>query len=355
MRRVAVLGAGGFVGNRLVETYAASGNADEVAPIVSCAGALALASRFQLRGRVADAFDEDALVAALEGCTELVCAIAGDPTTIVETVRPVYFAAERAGIRRLVYLSSAVVHGQAPDPGTDETSTLSLDQPFAYNQAKIRAENLLQQLCREGGVEVVILRPAIVYGPRSQWTGGFADQLLRGTAFLADGGMGVCNAIYIDNLVHAIRLAMEAERVNGEVFLLNDRETISWRDLFAPIAEALGISLDDVPQPSSSAVIRKTDSISNRLLMPAARAAVRMLPRPLAEAQRALRRRLLNSPTTEKPSLEVAKELALLQSCRVRLPSAKAERILGYSPRVSFDEGCRRSVAWLRFAGYPVQ
>jgi nucleoside-diphosphate-sugar epimerase len=45
----------------------------------------------------------------------------------------------------------------------------------------------------------------------------------------------------------------------------------------------------------------------------------------------------------------------LLQSCRVRLPIAKAERLLGFDPPVSFAEGCRRSVEWLRDAGYGVR
>jgi nucleoside-diphosphate-sugar epimerase len=354
MRRIAVLGAGGFIGNRLVEQYAIRKVA-EVVPIVRRPAALALAMRFKLPARIADAFDQGELVAAFEGCTELVCAIAGDVRTIVETVAPVYSAAERAGVRRIVYLSSAVVHGQAPAPHTDETSSLSLDQPFAYNRAKIEAEQLLQDLCVRGQTEAVILRPAIVYGPRSQWTGGFADQLLSRTAFLADGGEGVCNAIYVDNLVHAIDRAIDAERVNGQAFLLNDRETVSWRELVAPIAQSLGISLRDVPQPSSVAVLRESKSISNVVLLPAARAAVRILPPRLAEAQRSLRRAFRRSPAIEKPSLEARREFALLQSCNVRLPSTKAERMLGYDPPVSFEEGCRRSVAWLRFAGYPVR
>jgi hypothetical protein len=50
----------------------------------------------------------------------------------------------------------------------------------------------------------------------------------------------------------------------------------------------------------------------------------------------------------------VTEERALLHRCRYKLPWHKAETILGYAPEVSFAEGCRRSVAWLAFAGYPV-
>jgi hypothetical protein len=46
--------------------------------------------------------------------------------------------------------------------------------------------------------------------------------------------------------------------------------------------------------------------------------------------------------------------MALLYQCQYKLPFEKAEKMLGYKPIVSFQEGCRRSVAWMEFAGYPV-
>ena len=72
------------------------------------------------------------------------------------------------------------------------------------------AERRLRELRQGGPVELVVLRPAIVHGPRSAWTGGFADELLAGTAYLVEGGRGICNAAYVDNVVHAVRLASSA-------------------------------------------------------------------------------------------------------------------------------------------------
>ena len=117
------------------------------------------------------------MTAAFAGSNAVVSAIAGDPHTIVSTIDPIYAAAEAAGVRRIVYLSSAVVHGHAPPVGTDESSELSLDQPLEYNRAKILAERRLIELHRGGAVEVVILRPGIVYGPGSQWTRRLTEQL----------------------------------------------------------------------------------------------------------------------------------------------------------------------------------
>jgi 2-alkyl-3-oxoalkanoate reductase len=348
----AVLGASGFIGNRFVEILHLAGM--KVTPIVRRPAALALTARFDLPARVADAFDTKALSSAFSGCDTAVIAVAGDPRTIVALVGPVYRAAEAAGLRRLLYLSTASVHGQAPAPGTDETTPLSVSQPIAYNNAKVRAERRLRHARRGGSVEIVLLRPGIVYGPRSSWTGGLADELLSGEAALVEAGHGICNGIYVDNLVHAILLALTATGVDGQAFLVGDRETVTWRDLYRPVADALGIDVDVLPTPPASAAARGVplaervrDSAAFRLLPSTVRAG-------LAAAYVA-REAGRTKPAAEPGAPKVTLEKALLHTCAYKLPWSRAEEWLGYRPVVSFDEGCRRGVEWLEFAGYPVR
>jgi nucleoside-diphosphate-sugar epimerase len=354
---VGVLGASGFIGSRVVEMFHLEGVA-RVRPIVHSAARLARSSRFALDGRIADGADRAALGAALEGCEVVVHAIAGDRRTYLGTLDPVYKAAEEVGVRRLIYLSSASVHGQAPAPGTDERSPLNLKQPIAYNTTRIMAERRLEALRRRGSVEVVTLRPGIVYGPRSRWTGGLADEVLNGQAVLVDGGRGICNGIYVDNLVHAIRLAMTADGADREAFLLGERETITWRDLYRPVVEALGFGLDQIPSVGGvrdlgGAAERVREQVRRSLpwLPPAARRSVRAF----AAAWR-LGRASAESAWIRpvEPFPAVALETTLLHRCSYQLPWSKARAILGYEPRISFLDACDRSVAWLAFAGYPV-
>jgi nucleoside-diphosphate-sugar epimerase len=110
-----------------------------------------------------------------------------------------------------------------------------------------------------------------------------------------------------------------------------------------------------VPQPSTAKILGTREPFFKRVIVPAAKGLVRVLPKPVAEAQRAARRAWRRNPVDEQPGFEYSRELALLHSCCVRLPTDKAERQLGYRPQVTFEEGCRRSVEWLRFAGYPVR
>jgi nucleoside-diphosphate-sugar epimerase len=359
--RVAVLGAGGFIGSRIVESLHLQ-RWGEVRPIVRRISGLARARRFNLESRIADGCNTQALRAALAGCDYVVHAIGGDSATILETVGPVYRAAEHAGVRRIVYLSSASVHGQSPAPGTDENTRLRADQPIAYNNAKVKAERRFLRMRGKGRVEVVLLRPGIVHGPRSSWIGGFADELLTGRASVVDGARGVCNSIYIDNLVHAIQLALTAPGVDGHAFLVGDEETVAWRELYEPVARAFGIAFDEIPSlgrsvPAQSGfdrMLRFRDSKFGQTVLP-------MFPLRLRQAAYAgLTAWLQYKPMAPPYAMQAEPaplpdlQRTLLQTCAWKLPSDKAKRLLGYSPHVSFTEGCRRSIEWLRFAGYPV-
>src|SRR5262249_47686863 len=357
---IGIIGANGFIGSRVVECLHLRSLAT-VRPVVRAVSSFARSSRFSLDARVADGFDTIALRKAINGCDIVLHAIAGDHRTILGTLEPLYAACMAAGVKRLIYLSSASVHGQAPVPGTDEESPLSDRQAIPYNNAKVKAERKLRQLREAGKVETVILRPGIVFGPRSYWTGGLADELLSGQACLVGAGAGICNSIYIDNLVHAIHLAATAVDADGHAFLVADRETVTWCDLYRPVVEALGMGMAQVPSvPFPLQPVAWRNPLGWARSSAAMRAMVSSLPRPLRSglqvASRSLRTPPEPSPCEKppRPAPAATLEKALLHSCRYKLPWQKAREKLGYEPLISFSEGCRRSVGWLAFAGDPV-
>jgi nucleoside-diphosphate-sugar epimerase len=234
-------------------------------------------------------------------------------------------------------------------------------QVLPYNNAKVRAERTLSRLRRQGDVELVILRPGIVIGPRSSWVTSFADNVLAGNAALLNGGQGICNSIYVDNLVHATYLAATQPGIDQAVLLLGDQEQVTWADIYRPIAAALGYDLAEIPD---GYVTEEKPSLFNRLepirvsktvqdmlsIVPhrfrlAAYRAYETILEPQADS--------LASP--ERHQLPISREMGMLYSCQYKLPHEKAARILGYRPPVSFQEACRRTVGWLAFAGYPVK
>ncbi len=361
MTKVAVLGANGFIGTRIVEMFALNQWAD-VCPVVRDYAGLARSSRFDLDGRVANAFDQQALESAFQGCDIVVHAVAGDIKTILGTLAPTYQAAQKAGVRRFIYLSSGSVHGQAPQPSTDENSALSTNQHLPYNNAKVRAEQTLSRLRNQGNVELVMLRPGIVFGPRSSWVTHFADDLLAGKAALLNRGRGICNSIYVDNLVHAIYLSATQPNIDREVFLLGEKECVTWADLYRPITAALGYEFEDIaegivstqreswferlePIRVSRTVQRLLSVVPHRFKLAAFRAYETILRYDT----------IASTSMQEEKQISIPFEMGMLYSCSYKLPHKKATQILRYDPPVSFQEACRRTVAWLDFAGYPIK
>jgi nucleoside-diphosphate-sugar epimerase len=355
MNRVAIVGANGFIGSRAVEVLHLGGHA-EVRPVVRAFASMARPARFDLDVRIADALDREALAEAVAGCDVMVHALAGEIAAIPTAALRAYEACEAAGVRRLVYLSSASVHGQAPAEGTDERSPLSDDQPIPYNNARVRAERALVAARGRGATELVMLRPSIVFGPRSSWVVDLAEAVLAGNAYFVGDGRGVCNSIYVDNLIHAIVLAAGAQGADGEAFLVSDAERVTWEDFARPIAEALGGSVDAFARVDPPGADRaRRGVLRSALAFPAVRAGVSVLPRRVrASARAAVDAWRANDAAAPRPgpSIEVTLETALLHRCTVKLPSDKAAAVLGYAPLVTFDEACRRTVGWLAYAGY---
>jgi nucleoside-diphosphate-sugar epimerase len=359
---IAILGSSGFIGGRAVEVLHLSGQ--DVRPIVRSFSSLARLARFDLDCRLADARDCAALRTAFKGCDIVVHAVTGDEHIIDGTLTPVYRAAQESGVRRLIYLSTASVYGQAPEPGTDETAPLRQNHALTYNNAKVRAERRLLNLRAHGEVELVMLRPGIVFGPRSRWIDQVARQLLNGTAYLVGDGSGICNSIYVDNVVHAIRLALRADpaNVDREAFLIGDEEEVTWSEFYGTIADALRVDRKTIHHVEPPVFKRSwTDRIDALRASSTAQSLMPMVPAGIKNAAKAAIQGFSSRPPAsswelpQPPRPVVTQEMALLHQCRWRFPNDKARRCLGYSAIIPFSEGCRRSMQWLGFVGIPVR
>lgn len=350
MMLIGVLGASGFIGTRAVEMLHADGH--DVRPIGRSLGRLEGLSDLDLDCRVANCFDRASLEAAFQDCDVVIHSVLGSPGLIRGSIAPAYQAAQRAGVRLLIYLSSAIVHTCAPAVGTTEATPPIVNQPFPAHQAKIDAEQKLWQLRSQGEVGVTIFRPGIVFGPRSRWVKELADGLIDDRAYLIDGGQGICNTVYIDNLIHGIRLALATPAADGEVFFVGDRERVTWGDFYQPFAQVLGVDLArlpavTVPTFSHPWPERAIYSFRNSELV---QKAISMVPDQLKQQLKsaASSRASVTTPTVPSAAPPVITEMmSILQQAEYQLPWTKAEQILGYQPIVSFEQGCDRSIEWL--------
>ncbi len=355
---VAIVGANGFIGTRLVEMFHLGGR-HTVVPIVRRASGLALAARFAVDWRIGDALDITSLAAALTGCDAVVHTALGDIRQIEAMPTALCAAAAAAGVQRVVYLSSASVHGQAPDPGTTEDSPLHCRHAMDYNNAKVRAERAFFRSCALRGLAGFALRPGVVFGPRSRWIADLAADLRQERAWLLGEGDGVCNTLYVDNLVEAVAQCLTAPVNAAGAYLVGDTERITWSGFYHGTASALGIDPSTIHRLASvPAIQRTTQERISRLV--AGRAVQTVLP-VVPTRWKTVAKRLTASlapvaassdawQLPAKPRPRITQELALLQECRWQLPSDRAALRLGYRPMVGFATALRRSVAWLAFA-----
>ncbi|NJN58282.1 MAG: NAD-dependent epimerase/dehydratase family protein [Leptolyngbyaceae cyanobacterium SL_5_9] len=257
------------------------------------------------------------------------------------------------------------------------------------------------------GLPVTVLQPTIVYGPFSRpWTINPVKQLSSGQVVLVDEGQGCCNTVYVDDVVLAMVLAATKEEAIGEVFLISG-EPVTWREFYGTYEKILGykstVSMSaaeleqrlksdstaksssavaskpvaTLPQPRLVFMLQNTDVGDRIIYVPLVHKFynfLQALPKPLWQ----LLKFNVIKPTSEpnkqppkpisprnnkkKPDLMLATltgestiyfpdawKLKLYRS-KVEVQTDKAEQLLGYKPKVSFEQGMKMTQKYLKWA-----
>lgn len=159
-------------------------------------------------------------------------------TNVDGTLRLAQSAAQ-AGVRRFVFLSSVKVLGDVSPAGPlTESSAAEPQEP--YGVSKWEAEQGLAQVARETAMEIVVLRPPLVYGPGVKGNFRALVRLLDRGVPLPLGAIGNQRSlIYLVNLVDAIALCLSHDAAAGKTYLIRDGEDLSTPELARRLAAAL--------------------------------------------------------------------------------------------------------------------
>ena len=235
----------------------------------------------------------------------------------VDTTARVIDACERAGVGRLLHLSSIVVHGMAfPDPCPEDHPVQPTGNP--YTDTKIASEHAVLAAHAAGRIRATVIRPGDVYGPGSrQWTVRAIEMMQAGTFALVDGGRGVLSPVFVSDLIAGGVAAADAEAGAGRVFHITGGVGVSPRVFFGHYARMLGIRVRSVPPRVARAVA------------PVVALASRAVGRDPILSGRTLE--YVTHPGTY--SIELA------------------EQVLGWRPAVSLDAGMDLTERWLRETG----
>jgi nucleoside-diphosphate-sugar epimerase/lipopolysaccharide/colanic/teichoic acid biosynthesis glycosyltransferase len=235
-------------------------------------------------------------------------------TNVVGT-RQLAEAAARAGIKKLVFVSSSRATGAHTAPGETwrEDSPCRPDDPDG--RTKLEAEQALEAIAAETGLNTIILRPPVVYGPR---VGANILELFR----LIDRGiplpLGMVrnrrSLLYVGNLVDAIILVLESPSATSAKFLLSDGDDVSSAELARRIGAALRHPARVWPIPP--ALLRAAGRVGD------------VLERNLG----------ITAPITT-PNVERLTQSLVLDAGRIRDD-------LGWRPPYGLDAGLRETAAW---------
>ena len=346
-RAILVTGAGGFIGGRMVEILHRLPDTEVRAGVRRWSGAARI-GRFPVDIVHCDILQPDSLAKALAGVDAVVHCAVGNREVTVRGTENLLAAVQCANVRRFVHISTIDVYGAA-------NGVFDEDQPLTYTareygDSKIDAEKACTRYI-EKGLPVVILRPTLVYGPFSaSWTVEWAQRLQSPPWLLSEEDCrGTCNLLYVDDLVVAVRLALEREEAVSQAFNVSGPEQPSWNDYLAALNAALGLP---PLRPQSTA----TSHLSAHLMAPV-RASAKFLLAHCGDAVKALYDRYALAKTVMRFAEQTIKktpttgEFGLLGRT-ASFPTNKAETRLGYLPRFSMADGIGLSVAWLRHHGY---
>jgi len=159
----------------------------------------------------------------------------------VNGTRWVMEAAEKQGVKKVVYCSTQGVHGNIDNPPGDESSPIA--PADYYQQTKYEGEMVVQEFIAKG-MNCTILRPTAIYGPGDpERFFMIFKRVNNGTFPMFGSGATTYHPVYIDNLVDAFVLAMDLEKGLGGTYIIGDEEYVPIKDLVVRVAKAMGVAV----------------------------------------------------------------------------------------------------------------
>ena len=383
-KRCLVTGGTGFIGGRLVERLVAEHGA-EVRVLVRNVSRAARIARFPVQMVSGDVAERADVERALEGCALVFhCAYGsvadpeGQRRVTVGGTENVLAAALSRGAERVVNVSTLAVYGATGDGDLDESAPREhIGDPYA--DTKLDAENLVLDYARNRGLPATVLQPTMVYGPFGPaWTIRILNDMAAGRVILVNGGDGLCNPVYVDDVVSAMLHAAVEEAAVGEAFLISGPEAVTWKEFYGRHERMLGFeSTVDMTAAEAEAdferrfgrkglareglaILRGDPALRRRIKASSEVQAALKVGRVLVprSARKALQQRLRGKRPAQPPGADGAARPVLpmapagirMHAAKTRVRIDKARKLLGYEPAFGFEAGMQLTEEWARWA-----
>ena len=259
--KILVTGANGFIGTQLSETLAKSGH-----QVRNTARSIAPNSLITSEMITCDLESADNLDHLTTGCDAIVHlagrahVMSDDPATSeslyisanVDVTRRLAQSAARTGVKRMILMSSVKVNGELTTIDSPFTSQDRPNPQDPYGRSKTQAEQTLWDVASASGLEGVVIRPPLVYGPgvRANFASliGIVD---RGIPLPLGSIQNKRSFVSVDNLIDCIETTLQTPNAGGQTFLVSDGQDLSTPELIRAIASSLHKSPMLIPIPTA--------------------------------------------------------------------------------------------------------
>jgi nucleoside-diphosphate-sugar epimerase len=227
--------------------------------------------------------------------------------------------AREAGVKRFIHISTIGVLGDIKECPASETTEYNPGDN--YQKTKLDAELYCRQQAEKGiDMELVVLRPCSMYGPGDLRMLKMFRMLKKGTFFVVGACDANFHAVYIDDILSGIELAMDKKGIDQEIFILGGTDYVPLKEYISTAARAVGSGYPKIKLPFWPMYI--LSAIIEFIFVP-----FRVEP-PI------FRRRVKFYRNNRAFNIE------------------KAIKMLDYQPEISLQEGMKRTVQWYRQNGY---
>lgn len=238
-----VTGATGFLGGALTQRLASEG-VQVRAMARSAEKAMFLRNTANVKIAKGDVTDAERMVKLAEGCDYIfhVAVSTGDweqqHTVNVEGTRHIMEAAAQAKVLRVIFVSSIAVYGYRRSGLITEMDPLTPIAHEAYNVTKITAETLVREEARLKRLSYSIIRPGMIYGPRSeQWTTTMFRVAKQKPIIWIGDGSGSTFPIHVDDVVDMMLLLAHHPSAHSEAFNCVHPDPLTWREFIMAYAK----------------------------------------------------------------------------------------------------------------------
>jgi dihydroflavonol-4-reductase len=232
----------------------------------------------------------------------------------VKAVDDLLHVAKESGVRRFIHTSTVGIYGHVLKPPADETGPFNPQS--IYGETKLKGEGVVNDFFRTSRFPVTILRPAWVYGPGCPRTAKLFHTIRKGHFIMIGKGDNLRHPIHISDMLEAYYLAMEREQGVGETFIIAGDKPASTKELVETIGRVVGQKpiRFKVPMELATLLARPTEKLGELF----------------------------------KVSLPLTSRSLEFFNTSNAFNIAKAQRLLGFQPKVTLEQGLQMTYAALQ-------